>query len=237
MRKTNNLVLAVPLGALLLVVASLALDPPGAAKRPAPSFSMLVNGRHIHVKEKLDPERTIEVRRAIASIDDEPVRVDFLETVILQGAVGDKKVAIHELGQIGDSGAVAALSVALTDDDQRVRKAAGEALARIGGDDALAAIASASRDADPRERARAAEALALAGGYSAVDYLELALHDEDARVRATAIESLGDLGDSRAINIISAALRDPDPDVRERAANLLDQLNDDALFHVLYPAQ
>ena len=221
----------------MLIAGSLAFDLPDAEKRPAPSFSLSVNGRAIDIEKSADLEATIDVSGSLESIDVEPARVVFLETVVLQGAVGDKKAAIRELRRIGDKDATAALSVALSDDDPRVRKAAIEALSLIGSDDALAAIASASRDSDPRQRARAAEALGFAGGYSAVDYLELVLRDDDERVRAMAVEALADIGDSRSINIISVALRDPDPEVRERAAELLDQLNDDALFHAVFPEQ
>lgn len=228
-RRTNLLVL-IPLGAGLLFAGSLAFDPPGAAKRPAPSFTLFVNG------DPLFAEQEIDVQEALASIPMEAARTEFLETVILQGTVGDKKAAIRELWHLGDSEAVAILSIALGDDDPRVRKAAFEALSRTGGDEALAAIASATRDSDPRIRARAAESLANAGGYSAVDYLELALRDDDPRVRATAAEALADIADSRSINIISAALRDEDPEVRQRAVEVLDRLNDDALFHAIYPA-
>jgi HEAT repeat protein len=231
MKKRTRLLLIIPLGAGLLIVGSFAFDPPGAKKRPASSFSMAINGRPIDLEQKID------VQEAVASIDIKPAKVMFLETVILQGTAGDKKAAIRELRNLGDGDAIVTLSIALADDDSRIRKAALEALSHIGGDEALSAIASAASDGDPLTRARAAETLANAGGYSATDYLELALRDGDARVRATATEALGDIGDSRSINIISQALRDSDPEVRQRAAEMLDRLNDDALFHAVYPAQ
>ena len=228
-KKRNSLLIAIPLGAGLLVFGSPGFELPGAAKRPAPSISMFIDDRPVAV------ERQVDVAGALASIDIEPAKNMFLETVVLQGTVGDKKAAIRELRRIGDSDAIAVLSTAVADDDPRIQKAAFEALSRIGGDDALAAIASATTSRDPRVQARAVQTLANAGGYSAVDYLELALRDDDALVRAAAVEALGDIGDSRSVNIISAALRDPDPQVRERAVLMLDELNDDALFHTLYP--
>lgn len=231
MKKRTSLLIAIPLGAGLLLLGSFAFDPPGAVKRPAPSLTVFLNG------EPVSKEQLIDVQGAIEAIDIEPARLMFLETVILQGSAGDKKAAILELRHIGGSESIATLSVALADNDPRVRKAALEALSRIGGDEALAAIASAASRDDPLLRARSAETLANAGGYSASSYLELALHDDDARVRMAATEALGDLGDSNSINIISAALRDPDVEVRQRAAEMLDQLNDDALFHALYPAE
>jgi hypothetical protein len=235
MKTTTSLVLLLPLGAGLLVAGSLVLDPPDAERRPAPSLSNSVNGRAVNLDELADLEPSIDVPGALETIDIEPAKALYLETVILEGGVGDKKAAIGELGQLTDDEAIVILAVALADADARIRRAAAAKLQQIGSDDALAALASGMQEADPARRAGATESLAKAGGYSAVDYLELALRDDDARVRATAVEALGDIGDSRAVNIIGAALRDSDPEVRERAAEMLDQLSDEALFHAIYP--
>lgn len=158
----------------------------------------------------------------------------FFEGVILRGTVGEKKEAIRELRRVGTTSAVQTLSVALGDEDARVRKASLAALAEIGGDEALAAIASASALDDPTVRARATQALAAAGGTSAAEYLSLALHDEDARVRAAAVASLGDLEDSNYLPMIRQVLDDPDPRVRERAVDILEDLEDDASFRALF---
>ncbi len=221
----------IPLGAGLLMVSSLATDPPGAERRPAPSFPPL------EYSQPVVEQPSFDVRAKVDSIEAEPIRAAFLETVISQGTVGDKIAAIRELRQLPDAAAVAILSLSMNDEDPRVRRAAAAALARIGSDDAHAALASGMYDHDPSRRAQAVDYLAMAGGYSAVDYLDLALRDDDARVRASAIEALGDIGDSRAVNIIGSALRDEDPEVRERAAEMLDQLSDEALFHAVYPPQ
>jgi HEAT repeat protein len=166
-----------------------------------------------------------------------PEAMLFFEGVILKGTVGQKKEAIRELRRVATIAAVQTLSVALGDDDERVRKAAMEALSAIGGDEALAAIASASADDDPHLRARAAQALSAAGGRSAADYLALALHDEDPRVRAAAVASLGDLEDDRHLHIIRQSLDDPDPQVRERAVDILEDLDDEAMFRALFPPE
>ena len=228
MKTRTSLLLLVPLGAGLVYLASLATVKPGVEGRPATLSS---TARHEH-----QPGVEIDVTAMAAAIDYAPARVGFLETVVVQGTVGERKAAVRELRHLADDEAVAILSIALRDPDNRVRKAALEALSSIGGDEALAAIAANSTDADPLARARAAEALADAGGYSAARYLELALHDNDARVRLVALGAVGDLNSSESVNIISAALRDSDPEVRERAVQLLDELNDEALFHTLYPA-
>lgn len=228
MKKRTSLLAIIPLGAGLFFLGSLATEPPGVERRPvsSPVAPVLVP----------DEQQKVDVVAAIDAIDYAPARGTFLEAVVTQGTVGDRKAAIRALRHLATPEAIAVLSFALGDADSRIRKAAFEALAQIGGEEALAAIASATADDDPATRARAAEALAEAGGYSALEYLEIVLRDEDARVRASALDALGDLNDSRAVNIISLALRDPDPEVRERAVQLLDELNDEALFHAIYPA-
>lgn len=129
----------VPLGVVLLGLSSLALVSPGADKRPAPSFSIVLNGRSIEL------QREIGVQDALESIHIEPARTVFLESVILQGSVGDKKVAIRELrklgnsealGDIGDTRSVNIISVALRDPDPELRQRAAETLDQLR-DDAL----------------------------------------------------------------------------------------------------
>jgi hypothetical protein len=164
-----------------------------------------------------------------------PAATAFFETVIFLGDIGAKKEAIRELRRLGTRDAVQTLSLALGDEDARVRNAAIEALSRIGGDEALAAIASAAMHEDARIRGKAADALATVGGYSSAEYLNLALYDEDPNVRASVIDSLGDLGDEQSIQTIRRALLDPDPAVRERAVEVLDELEDDAAFRALFP--
>lgn len=241
MKKPSLFVLALlPLGAGLLFLGDLVPTP--VAER-APAATPLLDA----VPE--DSERLVEMtqepRDFTAGIAYVPARVVYLETLLLEGDLGQRRQAIRDLEALGDrlghrlddSDAVAALSIALADEDKRVVTAALEALARVGTDDALAAIASAQLDSDPRIRSGAAEAFGSADSYSSVDYLNLALRDDDPGVREAAIESLADLGDSRSINIIGEALRDADPAVRERAAELLDEMSDEAMFHALFPPQ
>lgn len=161
----------------------------------------------------------------------------YFEVVVLEGQASEKKEAILNLRRLGTPDAVQALSLALGDEDARVRNAALDALSQIGGDEALAVIASASVHSDPRERGAAAYALAMAGGYSSIEYLNLALHDANPLVRAAAIDSLGDIGDDRSIGVIRQALHDTDPTVRERALEVINEINDDAAFRALYPPE
>lgn len=166
-----------------------------------------------------------------------PAATFYFEVVVQEGSVGEKKEAILNLRRLGTPDAVQALSLALGDEDPRIRRAALEALAQIGGDEALAAIASASVNDDPRVRGDGTYALAMAGGYSSIEYLNLALHDENPIVRTAAIDSLGDIGDERSISVIQQALHDPDPTVRERALEVINEINDDAAFRALYPPE
>lgn len=220
--RTSVLVLP-SLGAGLLIIGSLA---PLSFETEPEALSL--------AQQHLEPPQ-IEITKILEEdIPFELAKAAFLETVVLQGAVGDRKAAVRELGNLGTPDAVAVLSIALADEDERVRNAAMESLSDIGSDDAMSAIASTIRSEDAAVRAKAAEALAGTDGYSAVDYLDIVLQDDDPRVRAAAVEALGDIGDSRSVNMIGTALRDPDPDVRERAAEVLVYLDEEALFRALY---
>lgn len=164
-----------------------------------------------------------------------PAATAYLEAIILEGDVSERRQAIRELRRAGTIDAVQALSLALGDENDGIRDAALEALAAIGSDEAQAAIASAAAHDDPKMRADAAYAMAMADGSSAVEYLSLALYDDNPMVRSAAIESLGDIGDDAALVAIRRALQDPDPTVRERAVEVIDEINDDAAFRVLFP--
>ncbi len=166
-----------------------------------------------------------------------PEAMIYFEAVLLHGAIGEKKAAIRDLRRLATAEAVETLSIAVRDEDARVRKVALEALSRIGGDEALAAIASLTQDDEPQLRGRAVEAVGMAGGVSAADYLVISLDDDDPRVRAAAIESLADLGDERVLPFIRRGLNDPDAAVRERAVSVLEEFDDEAMFRALFPAE
>lgn len=231
MKKRHSLLLLVPLGAGLLYIGNPIPEAPDASWRPVPhSYS------GAEAPGELTDSSEVDVARIISTeIDHAAMKAAFLETLVVEGSFVDRNAAVRELRKLGTTAAVQALSLALVDDDERIREAALEALAAIGSAEALAAAASVSKSGNAAERARAAETLARTDAQSAADYLEFVIHDDDPRVRAAAVESLGDIGDSRSINIISVALRDPDPEVRERAAEVLDRLDDEALFHALHP--
>lgn len=161
--------------------------------------------------------------------------MDFFETVLLRGSIGEKKQAIRQLRIDGTVPAVQALSFALGDGDQRIRDAAVEALAAIGSDEALAALGGMSGTDMPLDRAAAARAIAASGNVSAGAYLDRALVDDDVRVRMAATDALGNLDNEAGRRHLRSALEDPDPAIREQAAELLEDLDDEAMFRTLFP--
>jgi len=168
---------------------------------------------------------------------DDAYVIEFLETVLLRGNVGDRKGAVRDLRDIGTPAAVQSLSFALGDDDERVKNAALEALTTIGSDEAMLALASSLGAQQPQARAAATEAVAAAGGDAAMAYLDVALTDADPRVRMAAADALGQLGGEAARVRLRSALADPDGEVRERAVEVLEALDDDAMFQALFPAE
>ena len=172
-----------------------------------------------------------------AASPDVPVSIEtaVYEAVIVQGGYAARKEAIRELRRLGTPQAVEVLSLALGDEDPRIRSVALEALAKFDSDEAVAAIGSLATDRDPRVRADATLALGETGGDSAIEYLKLALYDADPLVRTAAVNSFGDVADDTAVWLVQRALEDPDEAVRERALEVLDEFEGDAAFRVLFP--
>jgi len=166
-----------------------------------------------------------------------PATTIFFEVVLFHGNLREKKEAIRELRRLGTPDAVQTLSLALTDEDSRVRDAAFEALSKVGGEEALVAIASASLDSDPWVRSEAANALSSANTESAVEYLQLALKDSDPRVRMSVIEALSDIPNEKAIAALSLALRDDDPTVRMHAVEAMEEIGGEIEFQALMRAR
>jgi len=165
----------------------------------------------------------------------EGYRLAFHETVLLHGSIGEKKESIRHLRHAATPGATRMLSLALGDEDERVRSAAMEALTAIDTEESTAALASAAVSADPVTRANAAAAVSTADGKSAAAYLDIALRDDDPRVRAAATHGLGNLEEATARTMLREAMSDPDPAVRERAAEVLAELDDEAMFRIMSP--
>ena len=166
-----------------------------------------------------------------------PAVTVFFEAVILHGSFREKKEAIRELRRLGTPDAVNTLSLALSDEDSRVRDAAFEALSKIDSDEAVAAAASASADADPWVRSEAALALSSNNSKSAVQYLKIAFNDPDPRVRMTVIEALGDIPNEQAVATLRLALQDEDPGVRMNAVDALEEIGGEIAFQALMRAR
>ena len=171
-----------------------------------------------------------------------PAATVFYEAVLYQGAFREKKEAIRELRRLGTPAAVQALSLALSDEDARIRDAALSVLSRIGSDEALAAIASAAQDSDPRVRGEAAAALASGDSETSAQYLAMALDDPDARVRMAVIESLADVPfgtvpNQLTVATLTRALQDEDPEVRMSAIDAMEEIGGDVAYQTLVQSQ
>lgn len=167
-----------------------------------------------------------------------PAATVFYEAVLYRGTFREKKEAIRELQRLATPAAVQALSLAISDEDARVRDTALSALSRIGSDEALAAIASASMDSDPRVRGEAAAALASGDSETSAQYLALALDDPDPRVRMAVIESLADVPfgavpNDLAVATLSRALEDDDPEVRMSAVYAMEEIGGEVAYQTL----
>ena len=167
-----------------------------------------------------------------------PAATVFYEAVLYRGTIREKKEAIRELRRLGTPAAVQAMSLALGDEDARVRDAALSALSRIGSDEALAAIASASMDSDPRTRGEAAAALGSGDSETSARYLSMALDDPDPRVRMAVIESLADVPfgtvpNQLTVATLTRALQDEDPEVRMSAVDAMEEIGGDVAYQTL----
>ena len=167
-----------------------------------------------------------------------PAATVFYEAVLYQGTFREKKEAIRELRRLGTPAAVQALSLALGDEDARIRDTALSALSRIGSDEALAAIASAAQDSDPRVRGNAAAALASGDSETSAQYLAMALDDPDPRVRMAVIESLADVPfgtvpNQLTVSTLTRALQDEDPEVRMSAVDAMEEIGGDVAYQTL----
>lgn len=110
--------------------------------------------------------------------------------------------AVSKLGDyVDDEQTVTILeSVALTDRDPSVRKAAIGALENIGAENSIRILAIALTDRDASVRATAVDALGEIGGDNAQRQLESALADESAVVREAAAEELLQSSRPRRLN-------------------------------------
>ncbi|OGO05014.1 MAG: hypothetical protein A2Y60_01920 [Chloroflexi bacterium RBG_13_54_9] len=173
----------------------------------------------------------------------------------LQACLNDENEIIRlyaawALGEIGDTGSIDALVVALENDECLVRKRAAEALGKLHwkaqsnaqqisylmasdkwdqivrkyDEEAIGPLVAALKDEEYHVRYRAAEALGKIGDPSAVAPLINALRDEDEFVRSQAAKALGEIGPEarEAVPVlIDALLRDEEEYVGWATADAL----------------
>lgn len=163
--------------------------------------------------------------------------VGALKEALKDTDAGVREQALHSLGMIGGSEAVAVMIEALKDGNPEVREKAAWALGMKGGQAAIDPLVGALKDQNANVREQAAWALGMRGDQRAIEPLMAALRDENPNVREKAAWALGMRGDRRAVDALMAALKDPNANVREQAAWALgmrgDQRAVDALVESL----
>lgn len=118
--------------------------------------------------------------------------------------------------------ALDALLARLSDVDEHVRAAAGDALVALASrmPESLQRLLAALTDASPIVRGASAGALGRGGCSSAIDALSAATRDDDSGVRLAAVHALGALS-AGADALVERLENDPDPDVRAASATSL----------------
>ena len=145
-----------------------------------------------------------------------------------------RRPAVNDLQELDRD--EANLSLALADEDAKVRVKAVYALAEVGGDQAVAALVGALGDENARVRAEAARALGEIGSDRAIEILEQPFHDADKRVRQAAIEAFTDIGGTQSAHALAVALQDPDTSLRKGAVVALGQIGGLAATQILQQA-
>jgi HEAT repeat protein len=164
-----------------------------------------------------------------------------ITTVLVTAVTKAKSVDLRDraakrLGDLRSPTAVPALTAALKDEAEIVRRSAATALGKLGPASlaAVPALLEACAKEDDGPMREALEHICRAS--DAVPALTKAVGHEDVDVRLTAIVLLTDANDTApATMALQKALADDDPRVRVRAAVLLQQLgeHDDAILSVL----
>jgi hypothetical protein len=114
-----------------------------------------------------------------------------------------------------------ALSLALNDENERVREQAIQGLAAMRDPRAVPALTKALQSRDVRLRRIAVSSLSQFDTPEAAQGLVTALKDENADVRRQAIWALGRRRDDKYADALVTALRDENPDVRRQAVAAL----------------
>ena len=150
----------------------------------------------------------------------------FVDVDAISQGVSDAVRAAQARPAQADPKIAAALTTALKDEDDDVRKQALYALVRMRAPIAPEVFASMLKDKAPDVRQQAVSALGQLRDPKYVGVLVDALKDENADVRQHAAFALARMRDARAVDPLITALKDADPDVRKQAAAGLGQLRD-----------
>jgi HEAT repeat protein/beta-lactamase regulating signal transducer with metallopeptidase domain len=114
-----------------------------------------------------------------------------------------------------------ALSLALNDENERVRQQAIQGLATMRDPRAVPALIKALQSRDAHVRRIAVSSLSQFDTPEAAQGLVVALKDENADVRRHAISALGRRRDDKYADALVGAMRDENPDVRRQAVAAL----------------
>jgi HEAT repeat protein len=148
----------------------------------------------------------------LRGVDCEPV----LLKVMASPRPGARRAAASILDLSGSKEALAALDLALADQDASVRLTAAAALGRRGTKKAIDVALAALRDASRDVRAAAVEALTRTGPH-ALPALAKLLEDKDWRTRANASVVLVRNGGAAELARVAALEKDPEELVRDLA--------------------
>lgn len=146
-----------------------------------------------------------------------------------------RQAAVKTLGDLQDTAAVTALTMALSrDDDPEVRATAAWSLGQLESARAIPALSRAvTEDAVAKVRERSAWALGQIEDVGAVPALVRALGDTDAEVRRQAAWALGQIEDASAVPGLTAGLDDADAETRRQVVWALGQIEDPSAVDAL----
>lgn len=150
----------------------------------------------------------------------------------IQGAYG-----LSDVESLHADASSAPLSVALVDEDAKVRLEAVTALTIIGGDQVAAALTTvALSDTDSAVRQEAVYALGEIGTEESIEVLKHALFDPDVSVREAAVDAFADIGGEKSALALAVALNDADPLLRAEVVDALGEIGGQTSIRLLRQA-
>ena len=149
---------------------------------------------------------------------------------------GVRRVAMLELAEVTDLGAVPLLVKGLGDADPAVREAAAKALDEHSGEGIVSALVNALEDPVAAVRVAAAETLAEKKDPESVALLIARVDHPEPFVRAAALRTVRELVTPEALPAALRALKDQSPEVRREAIGVLGYLKADQALPALMAA-